>query len=221
MSIAGAARIVGSAVWLIGGLAVLLWLFSTGGEHIGDIGRTHALLGLIAGYGLVVISQIAAPLSGFAVVVGMAKIYGLPSAMGMLYLAYLTTFALNFALARRFGQPLVRAVLGSRQLSRLNEAIMRPQPHYVAVSRMLGYYYNDAISYIWGLSGIGFARYYWISITSTIFPAAIEYWIVSHISLNDSKGLLVFYGALFTLSGLFLMAWALYRRHAVKAGPRP
>jgi uncharacterized membrane protein YdjX (TVP38/TMEM64 family) len=220
MTLIGAGRIMVSATWLIGGLLVLLWLFSTGGERIGDIARTHGLLGLAAGYGLVVISQIAAPLSGFAVVVGMAKIYGLPSAMAVLYLAYLTTFAVNFALARAFGQPLVLAVLGAAQLTKLRDAAMQPQLRYVAVSRILGYYYNDAISYIWGLTGIDFRRYYLTSIAATVIPASIEYWVISHIPLTDARALLIFYGALFALSGSFLGVWALYRRHSLKVAPR-
>ncbi len=211
-------RAIASAIWLAAGLALLLWLFSAGGERSADIARTHPFLGLVTGYGLVVISHIAAPLSGFAVVVGMAKIYGLPAAMSMLYLAYLTTFALNFALARRFGRPLVLAILGAAKLSRFSDLTANPRPLYVALSRVFGYYYNDAISYIWGVTDIGFRRYYAISIASTIIPAAIEYAIVSRISLESPKGLLLFYLALFALSGASLIAWALVRRF--RAAPK-
>jgi uncharacterized membrane protein YdjX (TVP38/TMEM64 family) len=205
-------RAIASVIWFVAGLALLLWLFSAGGEHSADIARTHPLLGLFTGYGLVVISQIAAPLSGFAVVVGMAKIYGLPAAMGMLYLAYLTTFAVNFWLARRVGRPLVQAILGRAKLSKFSDLTSNPRPFYVALSRVLGYYYNDAISYIWGVTDIGFHRYYAVSIASTIIPAAIEYAIVSRISLESPKGLLLFYLSLFALSGVLLITWFLARR---------
>jgi uncharacterized membrane protein YdjX (TVP38/TMEM64 family) len=211
-------RAIASAIWLAAGLAVLLWLFTAGGERSAEIARTHPLLGLLTGYGLVAISQIAAPLSGFAVVVGMAKIYGLPAAMGALYLAYLTTFAVNFALARRFGRPLVLAMLGAGKLSKFSGLTANPRPLYVALSRMFGYYYNDAISYIWGVTDIDFRRYYAVSIASTIIPAAIEYAIVSRISLESPKGLLLFYLSLFALSGVSLIAWLLIRRF--KAAPR-
>lgn len=211
-------RAIASAIWLVAGLALLLWLFSAGGERAADIARTHPLLGLLTGYGLVVISQIAAPLSGFAVVVGMAKIYGLPAAMGMLYLAYLTSFAANFALARRFGRPLVLAILGAANLSKFTDLTSKPRPLYVALSRVFGYYYNDAISYIWGVTDIGFRRYYAVSLAATVPPAAIEYAIVSRISLESPKGLLLFYLSLFALSGVLLAAWFLVRRF--KAAPR-
>lgn len=211
-------RAIISAIWLVAGLTLLLWLFSAGGERSADIARTHPLLGLLTGYGLVAISQIAAPLSGFAVVVGMAKIYGLPAAMGMLYLAYLTTFAVNFALARRFGRPLVLAVLGGAKLSKFSGLTSSPRPLYVLLSRVFGYYYNDAISYIWGVTDIGFRRYYALSVASTIIPAAIEYAVVSRISLESPKGLLLFYLSLFALSGVSLIGWFLIRRF--KAAPR-
>jgi len=205
-------RAIASVIWLAAGLALLLWLFSAGGDRSADIARTHPLLGLLAGYGLVVISQIAAPLSGFAVVVGMAKIYGLPAAMGMLYFAYLTTFAVNFLLARRFGRPLVLALLGHAKLSRFSDLTANPRPVYVALSRVLGYYYNDAISYIWGVTDIGFRRYYAVSIGATVIPAAIEYAIVSRISLESPRGLVLFYLSLFALSGVSLIAWFMFRR---------
>ncbi len=212
-------RAIVSALWLVAGLALLLWLFSAGGERSAEIARVHPFLGLLTGYGLVVISQIAAPLSGFAVVVGMAKIYNLPAAMGMLYLAYLTSFAVNFALARRFGRPLVLSLLGAAKLSRFSDLTATPRLRYVALSRVFGYYYNDAISYIWGVTDIGFRRYYAVSLASTVVPAAIEYAIVSQISLESPKGLLLFYLALFALSGVLLIAWFLVRRF--RAAPRP
>jgi uncharacterized membrane protein YdjX (TVP38/TMEM64 family) len=211
-------RAIASAIWLAAGLTLLLWLFSAGGERSADIARTHPLLGLLTGYGLVVISQIAAPLSGFAVVVGMAKIYSLPAAMGMLYLAYLTTFAVNFALARRFGRPLVLAILGPRGLTKFSDLTSNPRPIYVILSRVFGYYYNDAISYIWGVTDIDFRRYYALSVAATVIPSAIEYAIVSRISLESPKGLLLFYLSLFALSGVALVALFVARRF--KAAPR-
>jgi uncharacterized membrane protein YdjX (TVP38/TMEM64 family) len=211
-------RAIASVIWLAAGLALLLWLYSAGGERSADIAKIHPLLGLFAGYGLVVISQIAAPLSGFAIVVGMAKIYGLPAAMGMLYLAYLTTFAVNFILARRFGRPVVLAVLGHAKLSRFGDLTANPRALYVALSRVLGYYYNDAISYIWGVTDIGFRRYYAVSVGATVIPAAIEYAIVSQISLESPRGLVLFYLSLFALSGVSLIAWFLVRRF--KIAPR-
>lgn len=212
MSAPAAWRAIASAIWLIAGLAVLLWLFSTGGERSAEIARTQPLAGLAVGYGLVVISQIVAPLSGFAVVVGLAKIYGLPPAMGMLYLSYLTTFAVNFVLARRFGRPLVLTILGGARLSKFAGLTSNPRSLHVGLSRVFGYYYNDAISYMWGVTDIGFRRYYAVSVGATIIPAAIEYAIVSQISLESPKGLLLFYLALFSLSGVSLIAWFLARR---------
>ncbi len=218
MTLTALGRAIGTIVWLVAGLALLLWLFSAGGQHAADIARSHPLIGLFVGFGLVAISQIAAPLSGFAVVVGMAKIYGLPAAMGMLYLAYLSTFALNFALARRYGRPLVLAVLGRTRLLKLSDMTANPRATYVILSRVLGYYYNDAISYIWGVTDVRFGRYYALSVGATVIPAVIEYAIVSRISLQSPKGLLLFYGWLFALSGLSLIAWFLVRRFT--AAPR-
>lgn len=211
-------RAIGSAIWLAAGLAVLLFLFSAGGDRAAEIARARPLLGLLTGYGLVVISQVAAPLSGFAIVVGMAKVYGLPAAMGMLYLAYLTTFAVNFMLARRFGRPLVRALLGSARLSRFSDLTASPRLLHVGLSRVFGYYYNDAISYMWGVTDIGLGRYYAVSIGATVIPAAIEYAIVSQISLESPRGLVLFYLSLFALSGVSLAGWLLIRRF--RAAPR-
>jgi uncharacterized membrane protein YdjX (TVP38/TMEM64 family) len=88
----------------------------------------------------------------------------------------------------------------------------------VALSRVLGYYYNDAISYIWGVTDIGFRRYYAVSVGATVIPAAIEYAIVSQISLESPRGLVLFYLSLFALSGVSLIAWFLVRRF--KIAPR-
>lgn len=212
MRASAAWRAIASATWFVAGLTFLLWLFSAGGQQAAQIAKTAPFLGLLVGYGLVVISQIAAPLSGFAIVVSMAKIYGLPAAMGILYLTYLTTFALNFMLARRFGRPLVRAVVGAAKIAKYRDLTASPRPIYVVLSRVFGYYYNDAISYVWGVTDIGFQRYYLISIVSTIVPASIEYAIISRISLADPRGLLLFYLMLFSLSGVSLIAWLLLRR---------
>ena len=48
--------------------------------------------------------------------------------------------------------------------------------------------------------------------TPTVIPASIEYAIVSRISLESPKGLLLFYLLLFSLSGVSLVAWLVMRR---------
>jgi uncharacterized membrane protein YdjX (TVP38/TMEM64 family) len=202
-------RPVLSLIWLAAGLTLLLWLFSASGGQAVQFARTKPVEGLTLGFFLVLTSQILAPLSGFAIVAGMAKVYGLPQGLGVLYLCYITSFAANFWIARRFGRPAVRWVLGGERFGRLAVAAGQPKLVYVALSRMLGYYYNDAISYVWGVTSIRFWPYYGVSLASTSVPALVEYLILRNISLTDASGLGVFYIALFLLSGGLLLTWRL------------
>jgi len=201
-----------SAAWAIITLTALLWLFTVYGARFDDIAQENTELGVALGLALLVASQVAAPLTGFPVFAILAKIYGLPIAAGSLYLAYALSSAINFQIARRFGAPLVDRIIGADSVKSARVWLDRRSAIYISLTRVLGYYYHDVISYGWGLTAVGFGRYYVTTLVATLIPLTVEYMVLSSIPLNDVRGLIYFYVAMIAVTLVFVVAWFLFTR---------
>ena len=154
----------------------------------------------------------AAPLTGFPVFAILAKIYGLPVAACTLYACYALSSAINFHIARRFGAPVVERILGAGSVKRALPWLDGRSTLYVSLTRILGYYYHDVISYGWGLTSVSFGRYYLTTLIATLVPLGVEYAVLSQIPLDDVRGLIYFYVAMLAVTVGFLAVWFAFTR---------
>ena len=198
-------------LWLIAGIGFLFWLYSSNASSFDTLARHNPETGPAIGFVLIVASQVVAPLTGFPIFVALAKIYGLTAACIILYLGFCTSGALNFFIARQYGAPFVGRMVGENMLHRSRVWLHEQSVLYVTLSRILGYYYHDIFSYGWGLTSISFKRYYGVTLIATLIPLIIEYIILSRISLENPRGLLIFYAAMIGIAVSFLGAWALFQ----------
>ena len=128
------------AIWLAVSLGLLFWLFNANASNFEASARDNQAAGLLLGLSLIVASHIVAPLTGFAVFISMAKIYGLPNAVAILYTAYCISSAANFFIARALGKPIVENLIGKDNVDRTVAALNGRSLLYVSLSRILGYY---------------------------------------------------------------------------------
>lgn len=200
------------AAWVVITFGVLLWLFTAYGGSFEQIARDNPFLGVALGLALLLASQVAAPLTGFPIFAILAKIYGLPVAACTLYACYALSSAINFHIARAFGAPVVDRILGAGKVERALGWLDGRSILYVSLTRILGYYYHDVISYAWGLTNVGFVRYYLTTLVATLIPLAVEYAVLSRIPLDDVRGLIYFYVAMIAVTVAFLAAWVMFTR---------
>lgn len=213
-------RIV-SVIWVVGLFGLLFWLYTANGQALQEAISSHPVGGIWIGCALIVASQVLAPLSGFPVFALLAKSYGLPTAVIALYAAYLTSSTANFWIARQYGAPVVAKIVGEAGIERAVGWLNSRSMLYVALSRVLGYYYHDIISYAWGMTKVRFWPYFATTSTVTLLPLAAEYAVLSHIALDDARGLVVFYIAMLAISLIFVGAWFLFQRLRRTRGATP
>jgi uncharacterized membrane protein YdjX (TVP38/TMEM64 family) len=201
-----------SIAWVLALFGLLFWLYTENGQSLQDAISDYPVGGLWIGFVLIVASQVLAPLSGFPVFAILAKSYGLSTAVMILYAAYVVSSTVNFWIARRYGMPIVARIIGEAGIERAIGWLNSRSILYIGLSRVLGYYYHDIISYAWGLTKVKFWPYFSTTLIVTLLPLAAEYAVLSRIELDDVRGLLVFYGAMLAISVIFVGAWLIFQR---------
>lgn len=201
-----------SIVWAVGLFCLLIWLYTTNGQNLQDAISNQPAAGLWIGFALIIGSQILAPLSGFPIFAILAKSYGLGTAVVVLYASYAVSSVVNFWIARRYGVPIVAKIVGASRIEQAVGWLDHRSALYVGLSRILGYYYHDIISYAWGLTQVKFRRYFAITLFVTLLPLAAEYAVLRNISLDSIRGLAIFYLAMLGVSLAFVVGWFIFQR---------
>lgn len=202
----GVLRIV-ALIWLLAAWGFIAFLFSSDALDLTTLAHEHVWGGPLLGWALFVLTQVLAPLSGFPVLVALAKLYGMVAASSIFFLAFLVSSVVNFWIARGLAADLVRSTLARSHADPILRMLDKPGNIYIAQSRILGYYAHDLISYTWGLTGVAFWRYYLLGAVAMLAPVVIECVILSQIGVDDVTGVAVFYGATVLISLALAFGW--------------
>lgn len=156
--------------YLIDGILLLL-LFALGYFVLAKIGfllQEPAVKELIVNAGLLgpvifailyEISLIIAPLPGFPLLIMGFAIFGIEKAIIFNYFLCLIGGAINFYIARRWGRNLIRRLIGTKGLSKVDSHVADVGTEMLILIRLFDGFLFEWISYAAGLTQMGFKRY--------------------------------------------------------------
>lgn len=106
---------------------------------------------------------VIAPLPGLPIMVMGIGIFGFVNAIIFTYFLSLFGASINFYIARRFGRPVVRWLVGKRGLHKIDKHTSEFSVQLLVLSRIFDGLLFEWISYAAGLTTISFAKYFLIT----------------------------------------------------------
>jgi uncharacterized membrane protein YdjX (TVP38/TMEM64 family) len=153
---------------------------------------------------------IIAPLGGFFLVVAMISLFGAEKALILAYLVTTPCYLINFYLARRFGRPVVKKVIGSRGLKIVDHLAEEAGIPTVVVFRVFQGMNFDYLAYGIGLTTISFKNFIIINILGGIPSAIISYFVLTRFE-NLTYGIVALY-----ITAGFLSLVAIVSNHWIR-----
>jgi uncharacterized membrane protein YdjX (TVP38/TMEM64 family) len=120
-----------------------------------------------------IISQVFAPVSGTPALLLSYTLYGLPITIIMSYIASLISATINFYISRLYGRRLVKRLAGERMMKEIDDFVEVSGSKMLILSRTLGFFFFEIISYAAGLTSISFKLFITITATFSLIPALI------------------------------------------------
>jgi uncharacterized membrane protein YdjX (TVP38/TMEM64 family) len=160
--------------------------------HVESVTRGAGQLGPFMLGVLLLATQVFAPLSGTPLMLVGIKLYGYPTAMGILYASFLVSSVLNFWIARLYGRNLLIKVVGRKTVGTIDELSQLNERTLLISFRIFGYSFFDVISYALGLTTIEFKKYFFYTALLTSIPFAAQYFLFSRIDFNSFRGMLIY-----------------------------
>lgn len=177
------------------------------------------VLGLILYFIYTIISNIIIFLPLVPLWPVVAFLYGSPTVMFITISGTLIGASICFFLAKYYGKNLVMRMIGRRLFNEVNHLSQFNSKKGFLAIRLLGNNYYDLVSYMAGLSTIGFKSYLFITSLATIIWTIILFFLIEKTggleNFNSFLALIALYGFLVLLGTLI---WELYhrRRHLRK-----
>lgn len=147
-------------------------------ERIKEFVRSLGIFGSLALIFLMVISIVFAPLAVFPFWVASLALYGFGTTLISVILANNLGAAINFWLARRFGQPLVIKLVGKKGIEKIDEIAETVGLQTLIIWRFLGGVGSDYLSYAAGLTLMKFKLYFLISFFATLPMVMLNLFII-------------------------------------------
>lgn len=131
-------------------------------------------------YALIQIASIViAPIGGTFIQYALIALIGPLKALSLIYLIATPTYVVNFFLARRYGRPLVKKVVGEKGLAKIDHYAKDAGVSMLIILKVLQGGYFDYISYAAGLTTISFHDFILINIFGGIPGTILAYVIFS------------------------------------------
>ncbi len=140
------------------------------------------------------ITIVIAPLGGSFLAITMLALY--PQGKGVIFIYLITTAAyfINFSLARRYGRPLTKKLIGKEALEKIDHyAKDAGVPMLIVLKVFQGTSLFDFLSYAAGLTQISLKNFALVNILGGIPVSLVNYLILSK-SPNFTTGISIIYG---------------------------
>ena len=154
---------------------------------------------------------VIATIGGFFLVVAMMALIGPEKAMILGYFATTPVYLLNFWLARKYGRPFVKRMLGHEAMLKIDHLVKDAGLAILIMTRVLQSANFDYVSYGWGLTTVSFKMFAVVNIVAGIPGALITYIVVTRFS-NVVYGVLAFYLTSALLTGLAIYLTQIMKR---------
>lgn len=158
------------------------------------------------------LSIIIAPIGGFVFLLAMIAIYGPKIAIILVFLVSTPAYLINFYIARRFGRPLVKKIIGEHGLKTVDHFAKDAGTPTLIVLRIFQGMNFDYISYGVGLTTIPFKTFFWVNLLCS-FPYYLLFYFVMTRFDNLFYSVIAFYVLTITFGGITILYTHLKRRH--------
>lgn len=161
-------------------------------------------LGPLAVFAYIVLSHVFAPLGGTpGLLIGLAA-FGFVPTLLLTYLASLTSAAINFYLACRYGRRLVAKLAGKKAMGDIDLFTAASGVKVLILSRLFGFALFELVSYAAGLTKINFKKYLLITALFTPGPYLALFVIFRDSAFSETSlalwlGTIILSGLVFTL----------------------
>lgn len=158
----------------------LLFLFICGYVLLGKVGlflhdpvvrefiANEGILGPVVFSILYIITLIVAPLPGFPLLITGFGVFGVYQTILLNYLLCLVGGSIDFYIARRWGREVIRRLVGSHGLNKVDEHANEFSTEILILARLFDGFLYEWISYAAGLTQISFRRYFVITAFGSI-----------------------------------------------------
>ncbi len=191
------------AIGLLFVLACFYWSLTLDHDRVIHITQGLGFWGPLFIVLLFTATLILAPTSSLSIAVISIKLYGFFLNNVFFYVACLLSAPINFWLARKFGTPLLRWMLGKDSFERFEQLAKVNENTLLIYARIFGYYMFDFMSYALGLTEVKFKKYLTYTALLTLLPLSINYLVFKNLDFDSPLGLGFFIGSVVILSAVF------------------
>lgn len=149
--------------------------------------------GFVFFIGIIITTQIFAPVSGTAFCLVGIKLYGYGVLMILFYVGSMIACVISFYIARRWGRRIVIKLIGEKSMNHIDQVTESHENSLLVVGRLLGFFFFDFVSYALGFTKISFKKYFTYTALLTIPPLVAQYFIFRNLDFTSFKGLAIWY----------------------------
>lgn len=161
---------------------------------------------------LLSVAIIIAPIGGLPLTLAVIALFGPAKALILSYLISSPVYLINFYLARRYGRPLVRRIVGQESLSKMDHLVRDAGLALLIITRVLQSGNFDYLSYAWGLTKISFKVFLVVNFLAGV-PGALVGYLIFSLFDNIIHAIVVFYIVTLLTAGLAMYLTHFLRRH--------
>ena len=208
------------SIFLIGAPLVLLIIFSLI-LQITVLSNPEKFTSWLSNFGPFVIlvyiiiqavTIIIAPIGGFFIQVDMLALFPKWIAFVIIYLTVTPLYMVNFYIARRYGRPIVRKIIGGKALEKVDHLAKDMGTSTLVILKIFQGMYFDFISYGVGLTTISTKTFMIVNIFGGIPGTLISYFVITRFS-NFTFGMIAWVIVAYILLGLSILINHQIKKH--------
>ncbi|OGE37545.1 hypothetical protein A3F00_05150 [Candidatus Daviesbacteria bacterium RIFCSPHIGHO2_12_FULL_37_11] len=160
------------------------------------------------------LSVIIAPIGGFFIQVALVALFPKWLAFVILYLTVTPLYMINFYIARKYGRPIVKNLIGSKALEKVDHLAKDLGISSLIILKIFQGMYFDYISYAVGLTQVKAKTFIIVNILGGIPATFISYFVVTRFS-NFALGMISW-----VIVSYILLALSILINHQIKKHKR-
>jgi uncharacterized membrane protein YdjX (TVP38/TMEM64 family) len=204
---------------LIATIGLIFFLGGIKEEGLALFVESWGNLSVVAVCGVILATQVFAPLSGAPAMFVGFRIVGFEATMVLFYFVSLASSVINFWIARRLGRKWVVRFIGADTLDEVDQIAKSEEKFLLMWSRVFGYYIFDIISYAIGFTNVSFKKYFLSTALFTLIPWGAYFIAFRLVDMKSTPGMLAYFGSLLITAAIFgRIFWRIWATHRSKAG---
>lgn len=179
-------------------------------DQVIELIRSYGAWAAAVSFVLMILQSLAAPIPAFLITLANAAIFGWWQGAILSWTSAMVGAALCFIIARSLGRDTVVKLIGETSMSATENFFAQYGKHTILVARLLPFVSFDAVSYIAGLTSIGFWGFF-IATGIGQLPATIVYSYVGGVLTGGLKFFVYGLTSLFAFAVILFVAKEIYK----------